>query len=46
MCSYILVGMFVASETWKLRRAILRDAERLSAVNLIGRVCSLAGQMS
>jgi hypothetical protein len=34
MVPYILVGMFVASETWKLRRAILRDAERLSAVNV------------
>jgi hypothetical protein len=37
MVPYILVGMFgmfVASETWKLRRAILRGAERLSAVNV------------
>jgi len=34
MVPYILVGMFVAPETWKLRRAILRGAELLPAVNV------------
>ena len=38
MVPYILVGMFAAFETEKLRRAILSGAERLSAVNVAIRV--------